>query len=561
VPFNTVDLPALADHALDLARRHARLLGAAAAPLERAALSTRAAETVVVFGGHFKSGKSSLLNRVLGRAVLPAGDLPETGVACWVRRGLADRARIVDTDGKARGEIPPTPAAISQFTSLVTADGRRRGSRDLPARLEIELAENVPPGFVYVDSPGINDEHDMDEAAWAAAGAGDLLLWVLSSKQCLSQPEIPFLERFVAARGPAVLLALNAFLPRQEGAAWRRFLDQHLPIHEDRLARELGALGLTDTSHHVLTVSAEPVSATPDLGLSEFKRALAYVGQDGPRRALRLIRLRAAASQAASAMAPTHDAARTSHEAATAQHMAKLAARETFSQAASTAFDGSLARLKTSVTAAAGDMARGISSSVLSRDSTYGTKLTGAFRDARKEQLDELFETLDRAARRACGSALGVREREALAGLLDPGEIKVEVPNIDPSGGAVLAGAAAGAAAGSFIPVLGTIFGGLIGAAVAAVSSGSDAVDKDVAGAKSNVEAAAKKALESVVARKAQFVAAAVEHCLGATPPSLPAPDSRLKELDDLRSGLVRLEGPVELPFRALRRAQSVGVT
>ena len=41
----------------------------------------------LVFGGHFSSGKSTMINTLTGRVLLPASDFPETGVACVIRRG------------------------------------------------------------------------------------------------------------------------------------------------------------------------------------------------------------------------------------------------------------------------------------------------------------------------------------------------------------------------------------------------------------------------------------------------------------------------------------------
>src|SRR4051812_49887513 len=56
----------------------------------------------LVVGGHFSCGKSTMLNMLLGRDLLPTGDLPETGVPCELRSGPFAQA-VAYTGG---GSVP-----------------------------------------------------------------------------------------------------------------------------------------------------------------------------------------------------------------------------------------------------------------------------------------------------------------------------------------------------------------------------------------------------------------------------------------------------------------------
>src|SRR5262249_23523969 len=95
-------------------------------------------------------------------------------------------------------------------------------------------------------SPGINDTGLTQGRALAAADEADVLLWVLTSRQFLSEVEMTFLAGFVARRGPgAVRLVLNVFLSDGTEVAWREFLDEKLPRHLNKLADWAPALGLT----------------------------------------------------------------------------------------------------------------------------------------------------------------------------------------------------------------------------------------------------------------------------------------------------------------------------
>jgi hypothetical protein len=85
-----------ASDALDILRQVAGELGAKDIVDEAASLAERLAEGrfYVACIGQFKRGKSSLLNALVGRAVLPTGIVPITAVPTVLRYGPALRARV-----------------------------------------------------------------------------------------------------------------------------------------------------------------------------------------------------------------------------------------------------------------------------------------------------------------------------------------------------------------------------------------------------------------------------------------------------------------------------------
>jgi hypothetical protein len=72
-----------------------------------AAAHTAAAqdEIAVAVLGRFKAGKTSFLNEIFGRGILPVGVVPVTAVVTEVRFGGHERARVLQRDGTMR-EIP-----------------------------------------------------------------------------------------------------------------------------------------------------------------------------------------------------------------------------------------------------------------------------------------------------------------------------------------------------------------------------------------------------------------------------------------------------------------------
>ena len=206
-----------------------------------------ATDATVVFGGHFSSGKSTLINALIGRPLLPTGALPETGLACVLRRGDRDEAVL-----SAAGERVPVrcdTAALAGAVSLIGRDGDYRHSvLEYGGHLEIRLAgAPIPAGAVWVDSPGINDRPDMTERAAAICAAADVLVWVVNSAQPLSMAEQEFLIDYLDANGPdSMVFAVNVFLPHQSPDGWERYLAARAKYHRDRIVEQIGGHGMVE---------------------------------------------------------------------------------------------------------------------------------------------------------------------------------------------------------------------------------------------------------------------------------------------------------------------------
>lgn len=201
--------------------------------LRAAARRALRSTTLVAFGGHFKSGKSTLLNAALGRNILPVDDLPETGAICRVGLGAKD-ALTVHTGSREQFNVPCTTEAIRSYCSIVSGRGTRRQEVDAVQALEIRLqGVPMPDNVRWLDTPGINDHPEMDLRAAQAAGAADTLVWVLTSRQPLSEPEESFLANHIETHGPwSVVFVLNSFLRSETQEAWEAFHSRNLPtIH------------------------------------------------------------------------------------------------------------------------------------------------------------------------------------------------------------------------------------------------------------------------------------------------------------------------------------------
>ncbi len=145
----------------------------------------------VAIVGEIKHGKSSLINALVGRAVLPIGVTPTTGAPVVVRTdGVRDPA-LIAADG-AR-----TPLDADRFDELV------RGRSHAPGRLEVGVAAvDGLPALEILDTPGINDLDAVKTAvSRGELPTADILVVVLDATQLLNRTELGFLREAVSAVG------------------------------------------------------------------------------------------------------------------------------------------------------------------------------------------------------------------------------------------------------------------------------------------------------------------------------------------------------------------------
>ncbi len=157
----------------------------------------------VLVAGESKRGKSTLLNALLGRDVLPAGVLPLTAIATTVTAGEADEVEATFAGG--RTETYTDPAVLN---ALVTEAGNPRNTRGV-RRVVLRLGHPLlSAGLELVDTPGTGSihEHNTDEARSAVQDM-DLAIFVASATPPVSASERAFLRdvRELAVRTLIVL--------------------------------------------------------------------------------------------------------------------------------------------------------------------------------------------------------------------------------------------------------------------------------------------------------------------------------------------------------------------
>jgi GTP-binding protein EngB required for normal cell division len=144
----------------------------------------------VLVAGEAKRGKSTLINALLGRDVLPSGVTPLTALATTVRYGDDPRAEVLFLDGHEEKQ------PVTALAELVTERGNPRNRRRI-ADVTVYLPAPVLAGGVeLVDTPGTGSVFEWDtQTAHEALRSMDAAVFVLTADPPVSATERELLGR------------------------------------------------------------------------------------------------------------------------------------------------------------------------------------------------------------------------------------------------------------------------------------------------------------------------------------------------------------------------------
>lgn len=508
-------------------------------------------QVTITFGGHFSSGKSMLIDALLGRQLLPVNDYPETGSICVLRRGLVDAAEVVGASKRWR--IPCTTEAIGSEVSLVLPTGAANTAVREVHRVEITLASaHLPANGIWIDSPGTDDSPDLMEHAYRAAEMADVLVWVLSGRQILAIDEQEFLETYIARHGAAsVIFVINAFLSQDTQAEWDAYQARHLPTAMSKIGDRALAIGFTEqTPPDVIAVAARAFGRHGSEGFGGKDACALMSALDmGTRPRVRRARLARLATGLRNMAAEVDRALAAELPRIESEKRALAAAQEEasrqsagFRSTVERKVDLFLAAWANRVEAGVPEVINGISSTSFKRDQTYAQLLNAQFCSAASAAGSDLIAAIRSAAVLYGQRPLLQSVADELQGRLTPAEVTITVPDNMMRGRAIVAGAAAGAAVAVPLPIIGPIAGGIIGGFLGAMKSGSDAYEKDVVETKDNVRRAKDQAVAAMRGRRAEIISQILRHC-GRDDRALLAPvdETRLRRLHEAKGALERL--------------------
>jgi hypothetical protein len=157
----------------------------------------------VLVAGEAKRGKSTLVNALLGRPVLPTGVTPLTALPTTVRYGQDEGVTAVCRDGHAE-DYP-----LSALDDLVTERGNPGNRRGLASVTVVVDAPVLAQGAELVDTPGTGSVYAHNTAAAEAAlTTMDAAVFVLTADPPVSASERAPMAR-VAGLAVTMFVVLN----------------------------------------------------------------------------------------------------------------------------------------------------------------------------------------------------------------------------------------------------------------------------------------------------------------------------------------------------------------
>lgn len=158
-------------------------------------------ELTLSFCGHFSAGKSSLINRLCGKPVLPSGPIPTTANIAAIR------------NGQPRAVLNRAEAAAGTAAEVeVELDRLDEYCRDGNTYSMISLWDDIPilgEHGVLLDTPGV-DSNDVGHALAtnSALHLADVVFYVMDYNHVLSESNLTFAKR-LADWGKPLYLVVN----------------------------------------------------------------------------------------------------------------------------------------------------------------------------------------------------------------------------------------------------------------------------------------------------------------------------------------------------------------
>ena len=244
------------DGALSAALDQLAVLGTDQDREQIAALRDRldAARLRVLVAGEAKRGKSTLINALLGRAVLPAGVTPLTAVATTVRYGDDPHAEVRFTDGHEEKQ------PLTALPDLVTERGNPGNRRHVAAVTVYLDAPVLAGGVELVDTPGTGSVFAWDTAAaHEALDTMDAAVFVLTA-----DPPVSAAERDLYAKVAGLSVATFTVLNKAD------HLDAAGLAEAAEFTRQVLAQAGSGAPGRIYKVSARAALAGGDPGFSAF---------------------------------------------------------------------------------------------------------------------------------------------------------------------------------------------------------------------------------------------------------------------------------------------------
>jgi hypothetical protein len=504
----------------------------------------------VAFCGRFSSGKSTLLNALIGEELLPTSIYAETGAHCRIQSGGPRRVTVVRNDGSEQ-RVPATRDAIAEAITLTDLDGALRPEVGGVAEVRIVLPDApVQAGTRWVDSPGADDGLERpatdDPAPDDPAPDADVLVWVTRSDAMLALTEKNALGQWVRTHGAAgCVLVVNIILDEATPQRFAELVDGRIGVGLRRRASDAAERVGAVIAPPVLVAARAAASGRSGFGAEQLHLLLSdEAGLWSRATHTRLSTVEAMLRTVAEEMSHRIEQLRVEYAATQKRAVAAAAERADrdarfragLVDSARSESDACAARIRT----AAAEQAEAVALEAAASAEGCAAELVDAVTRQVESYVRAVVVSAVRAApvhdRTACG------DLPELASDLVPSVGGITTSLRPPSGGGGV-GTTVGVVVGG---VVGTLFGlPLVGAAVGASVGGglgAGAIDqrrKEHAALREEIVSAGKAAAKQVRRTAVTLADRVTEACPPRTGPPEPPDDRQLRALSALRDQLL----------------------
>lgn len=152
----------------------------------------RRKEVTIAVIGQFKRGKTTMVNSILGRKMLPVGIVPITAAVTRIQYAegeTGDKARVFFQNGLSQ-DVPAE--TLHEYISEQENHDNERGVSEVELFTESDFLKD---GIVLVDTPGVGSVHENNSrSAYDFARESDGVVFLLSVDSPINQIEVDFLK-------------------------------------------------------------------------------------------------------------------------------------------------------------------------------------------------------------------------------------------------------------------------------------------------------------------------------------------------------------------------------
>lgn len=165
----------------------------------------------VSFAGEFSHGKSTLINRLLEKNILPVDDIPTTALLTQIAAGPKAAITVLDSKGKVIEQLPVEAKSWEHLTAF----DENGNKNDLSGSRYVRITDDFPwlrgTHVEIYDTPGANDgskEHDL-EISRALMSADGAVICLDAQKGLMATQEAFIKDRVLGPKVPYVALVLT----------------------------------------------------------------------------------------------------------------------------------------------------------------------------------------------------------------------------------------------------------------------------------------------------------------------------------------------------------------